>query len=117
VADTVADLNDDLQAGGGPSGPADSDGTAHDWLSATPQCRSPGSRQGVEGQPRDTDRGEGVPSVLTQYLDERLTGRVGDLRPRTEARRAGHEDQHLRDTDPVQVAHSLHSGGEALGAG
>ena len=42
------------------------------------------------------------------------TGRVGDPRLQPEVRRAGHEDQHLHDPDPVQVSHRLHGGGEAV---
>jgi hypothetical protein len=58
-----------------------------------------------------------MPPVLAQHLDEQVTGRVGDVRLLTEVRRTGHEDQHLHDPDPVQIAHRLHSGGESVERG
>src|SRR4029453_1144736 len=73
--------------------------------------------RGVEWQPSDPDRGAGGPTVLTGDPDEQLTGRVGDLRLQAPVRLAGHEDQHLYDPDPLQVADCLDSGGEAVERG
>ena len=55
-----------------------------------------------------------MPPVLAQYLDEEITGRVGDPRLLAEPRRTGHEDQHLHDPDPVQISHGLNSDGERV---
>ena len=69
------------------------------------------------GRPGDTDRGARVPPVLAEHVDEQITGRVGDARLLTELRRTGHEDQHLHDPDPVQIANRLRSDSERVERG
>ena len=58
-----------------------------------------------------------MPPVLTEHVDEQLTGRVGDLRLQTELGRARHEDQHLHDPDLVQAANRIRGDSERVERG
>ena len=69
----------------------------------------------VPREPGDTDRGARVPSVLSQHLEEEITGRIGDPTAHR-ARAYGHEDQHLHDPDPVRSPTACAATASALSA-